>query len=128
MKGCAYSQGMNNGRHGFSTLNRRESGKDNAMSVFAFLSRNSDGEWAVQSMGDAPVFGGAQCGATFSLRSAAVAFLRANGFDPHASGAWIKGAETPLCECGADAMHDMGASGAMCADCYRDDVQWENIP
>ena len=59
------------------------------MADYAYLIRTRNGA-TVQSLGDAPVFGGACCGADFESVPAAIAFLRAHGFTPAQSGAWVR--------------------------------------
>lgn len=59
------------------------------MADFAYLIRTENGA-CVQSLGDAPVFGGACCGAEFKTVSAAVEFLRSHGFQPSAAGCWVR--------------------------------------
>ena len=84
---------MNNGRHSFSTLYRRDSGKERTMRtpVFAFLFTSRNGEATVQSMGNECIFDDpAVCGATFVSVFDAICWLRKCGFECNAAGSWQK--------------------------------------
>ena len=59
--------------------------------AFLFSSSSSSSDWTVAAMGSEAHFGGACCGATFSNKEAAWAFLEGHGFSPTGiEGTWAR--------------------------------------